>query len=139
MTVGKHVGLQNYCFANYAFDRESAAINFWRNPLNNYTTLTIGRLQYFLHPYKPFTHGALCIRYKSDLSSMHRSIVRCIALCRARFFRELRGQHRYLEWPSPRTSHCRRIEARGCPAKAVVRRNSIREEWRVSFSPKAEL
>jgi hypothetical protein len=25
MTVGKHVGLHNYCFANYAFDRESAA------------------------------------------------------------------------------------------------------------------
>jgi len=54
MTVGKHVGLHNYCFANYAFDRESAAINFWRDPLNNYTTLSIGRLQYFLHSYNPF-------------------------------------------------------------------------------------
>jgi hypothetical protein len=51
MTVGKHVGLHNYCFANYAFDRESAAINFWQNPLNNYTRLStaIGGLQYFLH------------------------------------------------------------------------------------------
>src|SRR6266567_921019 len=75
MTVGKHIGLHNYCFANYAFDRESAAINFWRNPLNNYTTLTIGPLQYFLHSYKPFTlTAALCIRYKPDLSSMQRSM-----------------------------------------------------------------
>jgi len=49
MTVGKHVGLHNYCFANYAFDGESAAINFWQNPFNHYTTLSIGGLQYFLH------------------------------------------------------------------------------------------
>ena len=48
MTIGKHVGLDNYCFANYAFDRESAAVNFWRYPLNHYTTLSIRR-QYFFH------------------------------------------------------------------------------------------
>jgi len=75
MTVGKHVGFHNYCFANYAFDRESAAINFRRDPLNNYTTLSIGRLQYFLHSYKPFTPTtALSIRYKPDLSLMQRSM-----------------------------------------------------------------
>jgi hypothetical protein len=55
MTICKHVGLHDYCFANYAFDRESAAINLWRDPLNDYTTSSIGQLRYFFHSYEPFT------------------------------------------------------------------------------------
>jgi len=27
-----HMGLHDYCFASYAFDRESAAINLWLRP-----------------------------------------------------------------------------------------------------------
>lgn len=64
MTVGKHVGLHDYCFANYAFDRESAAINLWRDPLNDYTTSSIGDSRYFFHSYEPLTpHGALSFPY----------------------------------------------------------------------------
>jgi hypothetical protein len=43
MTIGKDVGFYDYGFANHALDRESAAINFRRNPLNHYTKSSIGR------------------------------------------------------------------------------------------------
>ncbi len=51
MTIGKYVGFHNYCFANYPLDRESATINFWRNPLDHYTTPSIGGLHCFCHSY----------------------------------------------------------------------------------------
>ena len=55
MTIVKYIGLYNYCFSNYTFDRESAAINLWRNPLNYYSTSSIDQLRYFFHSYEPFT------------------------------------------------------------------------------------
>jgi len=120
MTVGKDVGLHDYGVANYAFDRESAAINFWRDPLNHYTTLSIGRLQYFLHSYKPLTlPAALGIRYKLDLSLMQRSMPGQV------FSRTLRFRS-ILRMAMATTSHCRRIETRGVSRVRPVRATLLR-------------
>src|SRR6266436_4633498 len=71
MTIAKHVGFDDYGFADHAFDREPAAINFWRNLLNHHPKLSIGRLRYFFHSYKPFTlDGTVGIPCKPDASLM---------------------------------------------------------------------
>jgi hypothetical protein len=55
MTIRKHVGLDDYGFANYAFDGELAAINLRRDPFNCYTTSAIGDSRYFFHSCQPLT------------------------------------------------------------------------------------
>lgn len=74
MTIRKHVGLHDYCFANYAFDRESAAINLWRDPLYDYATSSIGQPQYVFHSYEPFTPTGTEYPLHTDLSLMQSSM-----------------------------------------------------------------